>query len=177
MSLEGTKGWSVVNANWQERPTVGATGKGNSPPQHPGSPAYVWMDIFRHRGGFLSVSLLQNSYWQYKCIFLGLQAFIRLRLIISFRLMRNIYIFFLKNSNCLIHASLACCLGYFMRNCESSQWVIRWLVNVPDITHILKFNCFLLSSQWSVFMYLFHFHHCLITLKVPHIKNWIVFAS
>lgn len=44
-------------ANWQESPTVKATGRGNSPPQHPGWPAYVWMDIFRHCAGFLSLYL------------------------------------------------------------------------------------------------------------------------
>lgn len=42
----------MVNANWQERPTVRATGRGNSPPQHPGWPAYVWIDIFGHCAGF-----------------------------------------------------------------------------------------------------------------------------
>lgn len=51
------KGLSVVNANWQEHPTVRETGRGNSPPQHPGWPAYVWMDIFRHQAGFLSLYL------------------------------------------------------------------------------------------------------------------------
>lgn len=51
------KGLSVLNTNWQESPTVRATGRGNSPPQHPGWAAYVWMDIFRHCARFLCLYL------------------------------------------------------------------------------------------------------------------------
>lgn len=51
------KGLSLLNTNWQESPTVRATGRGNSPPQHPGWAAYVWMDIFRHCARFLSLYL------------------------------------------------------------------------------------------------------------------------
>lgn len=57
------KGLSVVNANWQESPTERATGRGNSPRQHPGWLAYVWLDIFRHCAGFLS---------QYLCLAAGI---------------------------------------------------------------------------------------------------------
>lgn len=52
------RGLSVLNANWRERPAVRATGRGNSSPQHPGWPAYVRMDIFRHCStGFLRLYL------------------------------------------------------------------------------------------------------------------------
>lgn len=160
----------MVNTNWQERPTVGATGKGNSPPQHPGSPAYVWMDIFRHGGGFVSCfSALKQGLTVYMYVYLGLPAYIRLRLIIESRLVSSIYTVF--HPNCFIHASSALLFGLL----HEQLWIITgfkitgkcvWYHSHPKIWPFSP-------SQWliHIFIYLFHFQLCLITLNVPHIKN------
>lgn len=56
------KGPSVVNANWQGHPTVRATGRGNSPPQHPG-----WLCVNRYFDTLRRVSdfvfVLHRWYW------------------------------------------------------------------------------------------------------------------